>query len=109
MGVCLSMTRLKITVQSLSTYKAQYAGLSSTEKATVGILTHDRFIAFGLLKTSNNSHDKIKSDFLDDFTKGSDNYPTTPHQILLLLEKVLQEAYSNHSIGGDCNGSEREG
>ena len=32
-------------------YKARYAGLSLTEKATVDILAHDRFIAFGLLKT----------------------------------------------------------
>ena len=54
-------------------YKAWYAGLSLTEKAAVDILARDRFIAFGLLKTRSNSHNKIKSDFSDDFTKGSDN------------------------------------
>ena len=44
-----------------------------------------------LLKTSRNSHDKIKLDFLDDFTKGSDNYPTTPQQTLLLLDKYSKK------------------
>jgi hypothetical protein len=48
-------------------------------------------MAYGLLKTSNNSHDKIKSDLLDDFTKGSDNYPTTPQQTLLLLDKYSKK------------------
>jgi len=35
-------------------------------------------MAYGLLKTSSTTHDKIKSDLSDDFTKGSDNYPSTP-------------------------------
>ena len=55
------------------------------------ILAWDRFIAFGLLKTSSNSHDKIKSDLSNDFTKGSDNYPTTPQQTLLLLDKYSKK------------------
>ena len=54
-------------------YKHSYAGLGSAEQDAVDILACKRFIAFGLLKTSSSSHDKIKSDFLDDFTKGSNN------------------------------------
>jgi hypothetical protein len=48
-------------------------------------------MAYGLLKTSSNSHNKIKSDLLDDFTKGSDNYHTTPQQTLLLLDKYSKK------------------
>ena len=48
-------------------------------------------MAYGPLKTSSNSHDKIKSDLLDDFTKGSNNYPVTPQQTLLLLDKYSKK------------------
>ena len=48
-------------------------------------------MAFGLLKTAGASHDKIKSDLSDDFTKGSDNYPVTPQQTLLLLDKYSKK------------------
>jgi hypothetical protein len=48
-------------------------------------------MAYGLLKTISNSHNKIKSDLLDDFTKGSNNYPTTPQQTLLLLDKYSKK------------------
>jgi hypothetical protein len=51
-------------------------------------------MAYGLLKTSSNSHKKIKSDLLDDFMKGSDNYPTTPQQTLLLLDKYSKKPTS---------------
>ncbi len=49
-------------------------------------------MAYGLLKTSSNSHGKIKSDLSDDFTKGSDNYPTTLQQTLLLLDKYSKKS-----------------
>ena len=48
-------------------------------------------MAFGLLKTAGSSHDKIKSDLSDDFTKGTDNYPITPQQTLLLLDKYSKK------------------
>ena len=48
-------------------------------------------MAYGLLKTSSNLHNKIKSDLLDDFIKGSDNYPVTPQQTLLLLDKYSKK------------------
>ena len=55
------------------------------------ILAHDSFIALGLLKTSSISHDKIKLNLSDDFTKGSDTYPITPQQTLLLLDKYSKK------------------
>ena len=48
-------------------------------------------LAFKLLKTAGASHNKIKSDLSDDFTKGSDNYPVTPQQTLLLLDKYSKK------------------
>jgi hypothetical protein len=48
-------------------------------------------MAYGLLKTSIDSHNKIKSDLSDDFTKGSNDYPTTPQQTLLLLDKYSKK------------------
>ena len=55
------------------------------------IQAQDRFMSYGLLKTSSNLRDKIKSDLLDDFTKGSDNYLVTPQQTLLLLDKYSKK------------------
>ena len=72
-------------------YKQSYAALSPLEQAAVDILARERFMAFGLLKTAGSSHDKIKSDLSDEFTKGSDNYPITPQQTLLLLEKYSKK------------------
>ncbi len=40
---------------------------------------------YALIKTSNSKHDKIKDDLLDDYTKGSDNYPQTRSQALMLM------------------------
>jgi hypothetical protein len=53
-----------------------------------------------MLKTSSNAHNKIKSDLSDDFTKSSNNYPTTPQQSLLLLDKYSKKpVVVNHSEG----------
>jgi hypothetical protein len=78
-------------------YKKSYAALGSTDQAAVKTLARERFMAFGLLKTAGASHDKIKSDLSDDFTKGSDNYPVTPQQTLLLLDKYSKKL-------GSCKG-----
>ena len=72
-------------------YKKSYAALGPPEQAAVDILYRERFMAFGLLKTAGASHDNIKSDLSDDYTKGSDNYPITPQQTLLLLDKYLKK------------------
>jgi hypothetical protein len=65
--------------------------LGPSEQAAIKALARERFMAFGLLKTAGSSHDKIKSDLSDDFTKGSDNYPVTPVQTLLLLDKYSKK------------------
>ena len=72
-------------------HKKSYAALGPPEQAAVDILARERFMAFGLLKTAGSSHDKIKSDLSDDFTKGTDNYPITSQQILLLLDKYSKK------------------
>jgi len=72
-------------------YKKSFAVLGPTEQAAIKVLARERFMAFGLLKTAGSSHDKIKSDLSDDFTKGSDNYPVTPVQTLLLLDKYSKK------------------
>jgi hypothetical protein len=72
-------------------YKKLFAVLGPTEQAAIKVLARERFMAFGLLKTAGSSHDKIKSDLSDDFTKGSDNYPVTPVQTLLLLDKYSKK------------------
>ncbi len=72
-------------------FEAPYQGLSTTEQTVVKTQARERFMAYELLKTNSNSHNKIKSDLLDDFTKGSDNYPTTPQQTLLVLDKYSKK------------------
>ncbi len=39
-----------------------------------------------LIKTSNSKHNKIKDDLSDNYTKGSDNYPQTRSQALMLTD-----------------------
>jgi hypothetical protein len=82
-------------------YKLPYSQLTNTDKIVdVTNLARDRFIAYGMLKMSRNAHDKIKSDLSDDFTKGSNNYPTTPQQSLLFLDKSSKKlAGDKHSKG----------
>ncbi len=74
--------------------------MTDAKKTVVTNLARDRFIAYGMLKTSSNAHGKIKSDLSDDFTKGRDNYPITPQQTLLLLDKYSKKpAVVTHSEG----------
>ena len=49
-------------------HKQPYEALTIGEKAGVDIQARDRFMAYGLLKTSSNLRDKIKSYLSDDFT-----------------------------------------
>ncbi len=67
--------------------KKSYNARNATEIAVVDVLARDRFMANGLFKTISTANDKVKSDLLDYFTKGSYNYPITPQQTLLLLDK----------------------
>ncbi len=91
-------------------YKKSFAVLGPTEQAAIKVLARERFMAFGLLKTAGSSHDKIKSDLSDDFTKGSDNYPVTPVQTLLLLDKYSKKptVVACSCVGGYCFCPERK-
>ncbi len=84
-------------------YKLPNSQLTNAKKTVVTNLACDRFIAYGMLKMSSNIHNKIKSDLSDDLTKGSNNYPTTPQQSLLLLDKYFKKlALVNHSESTAC-------
>ncbi len=84
---CVFANNKTLTYCSELEYKLPYSQLTNADKLVVTNLSRDRFIAYGMLKMSSNAHNKIKSDLSGDFTKGSDNYPTTPQQSLLLLDK----------------------
>ena len=57
------------------------------QQAKVDDSARERFIAYGLLRTSSKDHDHLKHALSDDFAKGGDTYPKTPQQSLLLLDK----------------------
>ena len=97
---CVFANNKTLTYCSELEYKLPYSQLTNANKIVVTNLACDRFIAYGMLKMSSNAHNKIKSGLSDDFTKGSDNYPTTPQQSLLLLGKYSEKpAVVNHSEG----------
>jgi hypothetical protein len=97
---CVFANDKMLTYCSELEYKLPYSQLTNANKIVVTNLACDRFIAYGMLKMSSNAHNKIKSGLSDDFTKGSDNYPTTPQQSLLLLGKYSKKpAVVNHSEG----------
>ena len=68
-------------------YKMSYQALTSAEKDIVDGHARDRFIGFGLLKTSNKEHDHLKNTLSDNFANGDDKYPTGPQQSFLLMDK----------------------
>ncbi len=97
---CVLANNKKLTYCSELEYKLLYSQLTDANKIVVTNLARDRFIAYGMLKMSSNAHNKIKSDLSDDFTKGSNNYPTTPQQTLLLLDKYSKKpVVVTHSEG----------
>jgi hypothetical protein len=62
---------------ALETHKAAYTLLKPDKQEAVRVSARERFLSYKLIKMSNSKHDKIKDDLLDDYTKGSDNYPQT--------------------------------
>ncbi len=97
---CVFANDKTLTYCSELEYKRPYGQLTDAKKTVVTNLACDKFIAYGMLKMSSNAHNKIKSDLSDDFTKGSNNYPTTPQQTLLLLDKYSKiPAVITHSEG----------
>ena len=55
------------------------------------VQARERFIGFGLLKTSNKEHDHFENALSDDYAKNSDNYPENGQQTLLLLDKYSKK------------------
>ena len=73
------------------TYTKSYSQLTPDEQDKARVAAKERFLAYALMKTSSNTHEKIKADLSDDFTKGTDNYPETRQQTLLLLDKYTKK------------------
>ena len=71
---------------ALEAHKAAYTTLQPDEQDAVRVSARERFLSYALIKTSNSKHDKIKDDLLDDYTQGSDNYPQTQSQALMLMD-----------------------
>ena len=71
---------------AMEAHKASYTLLTSDEQEAVRVSARERFLSYALIKTSNSKHDKIKDDLSDDYTKGSDNYPQTRSQALMLMD-----------------------
>ena len=81
----------------------------------MGENARERFIAYGLLRTSNKEHDHLKSALSDDFAKDQDNYPPTPQQSLMLMDKysksptvVTQSEGTSFSQKGKNKGGEKK-
>jgi hypothetical protein len=60
--------------------------LKPDKQEAVRVSVWGRFLLYALIKTSNSKHNKIKDDLSDDYTKGSDNYPQTRSQALMLMD-----------------------
>jgi hypothetical protein len=71
---------------AMEAHKATYAMLRPDEQEAVKVSARERFLLYALIKTSNFKHDKIKDDLSDDYSKGSDNYPQTRSQALMLMD-----------------------
>ncbi len=71
---------------ALEAHKAAYTLLKPDEQEAIKVSAWERFLSYALIKTSNSKHDKIKDDLSDDYTKGSDNYPQTRLQALMLMD-----------------------
>jgi hypothetical protein len=71
---------------AMEAHKAVYTLLRSDKQEAVRVSARERFLSYALIKTNNFKHDKIKDDLSDDYTKGSDNYPQTRLQALMLMD-----------------------
>jgi hypothetical protein len=70
----------------LEVHKAAYTLLQPDEQEAIRVSARERFLSYALIEMSNSKHDKIKDDLSDDYTKGSDNYPQTRLQALMLMD-----------------------
>ncbi len=70
----------------MEAHKAAYTLLRPNKQEAVRVSARERFLSYALIKMSNSKHDKIKDDLLDENTKGSDDYPQTRSQALMLMD-----------------------
>jgi hypothetical protein len=70
----------------LEAHKAAYTLLRPDEQEAVRVSARERFLLYAFIKTSNSKHNKIKDNLSNDYTKGSDNYPQTRLQALMLMD-----------------------
>ncbi len=70
----------------LEAHKAAYTSLKPDKQEAVRVSAWERFLLHALIKMSNSKHNKIKDYLSDDYTKGSDNYPQTRSQALMLMD-----------------------
>ena len=96
-------------------HKQPYEALATADKKIVAENARDRFIAYGLLRTSNKEHDHLKNALSDDFAKDQDNHPPTPQQSLMLMDKysksptvVTQSEGTSFAQKGKNKGSEKK-
>ncbi len=71
---------------ALEAHKAAYTLLRPDKQEAVRVSAREKFLSYALIKTSNSKQDEIKDDLSDDYTKGSDNYPQTRSQALMLMD-----------------------
>ena len=70
----------------MEAHKSSYTLLTSDKQEAVRVSARERFLSYALIKTRNSKHDRIKGDLSDDYTKGSDSYPQTRSQALMLMD-----------------------
>jgi hypothetical protein len=71
---------------AMEAHKSAYTLLRPNKQEAVRVSARERFLLYALIKTSNSKHNKIKDKLSDDYTKGSDNYPQTRSQALMLMD-----------------------
>ncbi len=74
--------------------------MRSDEQEAVRVSARERLLLYALIKTSNSKHNKIKDDLLDDYTKGSDNYPQTRSQALMLMDHYSKTSTAITTLEG---------
>ncbi len=70
----------------MEAHKSSCTLLKPDKQEAVRVSPRERFLSYALMKRSNSKHDKIKDDLLDDYKKGSNNYPHTRPQALMLMD-----------------------
>ena len=84
-GVCFDFERIwEYCAQDA--HKAPYTTLAPDDQAVVRDSAKERVLSYALLISSSAKHTKIKEDLSDDYTKGTDNYPQTRSQALMMMD-----------------------